>query len=178
MDYRRAYIPGGTFFFTLVTYQRRKLFEEPSNIKLLQHCIKKVKEQHPFKMRAYVILPDHVHCIWTLPDNDIDFSTRWRLIKSYFTRDCVQHNNDIPSKSRRHKKEKCIWQRRFWEHAIRDENDFAQHVDYIHYNPVKHGYVSDPSGWPYSSLHFYMNKGVYPEHWGCDAAIGLHNLRE
>jgi putative transposase len=129
-------------------------------------------------MRAYVILPDHLHCIWTLPNDDVDFSIRWRLIKSYFTRDCAEHSNDISSKSRKHKKEKCIWQRRFWEHVIRDENDFVQHVDYIHYNPVKHGYVTDPADWLNSSFNFYKSKGVYLKGWGCDAAIREHDLRE
>ncbi len=178
MNYRRAYIPGGTFFFALVTYQRRKLFKEHSNIKLLQSCIKKIKQQYPFKMRAYVILPDHLHCIWTLPDNDTDYSTRWRLIKSYFTRTCLQNNIDVPSKSRVHKKEKCTWQRRFWEHAIIDENDFTQHVDYINYNPVKYGYVADPSDWLYSSFNFYKNKGGYPQGWGVDDTIGGYNFQE
>jgi len=178
MDYRRAQISGGTFFFTLVTYQRKKLFEKPKNIHYLRQSFQKIKMSHPFKMNAFVILPDHLHCIWTLPNKDNDFSTRWRLIKSDFTRHCLEHYKDIPSVSRKHKNEQCIWQRRFWEHAIRNTTDFAQHLDYIHFNPVKHGYANAPSDWQYSSFSYYVDKGIYPMHWGCDNKINLNNARE
>jgi putative transposase len=177
MNYRRSKSCGGTFFFTLVTYKRLKLFEDTRNVNLLRESIQKVKLTHPFKMEAYVLLPDHFHCIWTLPENDNDFSMRWRQIKSYFTRNFQQEK--IPLyKARKNKKEQCIWQRRFWEHTIVNEKDFANHVDYIHYNPVKHGYVESPSAWLFSSIHYYIEKGIYSKSWGESGVVDLCNIGE
>ncbi len=122
----------------------------------------------PFIVDAIVVLPDHLHCIWTLPDNDADFSTRWRLIKSEVSRHCSEGYKRQRSSSRLAKGEQAIWQRRFWEHQIRDDRDFAQHVDYIHYNPVSHGLVAAPKDWRYSSFHRYVRGGIYPEDWGAD----------
>ena len=169
MQYRRLYTPGGTYFFTVVTYQRRNIFFDPQHITLLLDSFKYVQKQHPFTLTAWVVLPNHIHCIWTLPENDSDFSTRWRLIKSTFTRkypDNLQEN--IPA-SRTHKGEQAIWQRRFWEHQIRDEKDFKQHLDYIHYNPVKHGLVSSPIDWPHTSFHQYVEHEIYPPGWGAES---------
>jgi putative transposase len=178
MNYRRSQIPGGAFFFTLVTYERRKLFSEQKNINLLRQVIHEIKQVHPFQMQAYVLLPDHFHCIWRLPDNDADFSTRWRLIKSYFTRSCVLPDDCNPTLTRKNKGEQCVWQRRFWEHAIKDDSDFENHVAYIHYNPVKHGYVNAPRDWQQSSIHYYIEKEIYPSNWGERGVRIWENIRE
>jgi len=165
MQYRRAKIKGGTYFFTVVTYGRAKILTQLENIGLLREAFGYVMERHPFIVDAAVILPDHLHCIWTLPKDDQDYSTRWRLIKSYFSRKCdVIHNGSFASRSR--KNEKPVWQRRFWEHVIRDENDFSSHVDYVHYNPVKHGLSIAPKDWKYSSFERYVNFGTYDREWG------------
>jgi putative transposase len=128
---------------------------------------------HPFKIEAIVILPDHLHCLWTLPPGDEDFSTRWRLIKSYFSHRCTESDQGFVSASRRRKQEKAVWQRRFWEHQIRDEIDFARHVEYIHYNPVKHGLVKAPLDWAYSSFGRYVRTGYYPADWGAGRVISF-----
>lgn len=128
-NYVRAHIPGGSFFFTVALLERHRTLLT-DHVDLLREAFRSVKALRHFTMEAIVILPDHLHCIWTLPDGDADFSTRWRLIKARFAR-------GIPSG------ERGIWQRRFWEHALRDQQDFNAHVDYIHFNPVKHGYVNE-----------------------------------
>ena len=154
MKYRRAFIPGGTWFFTVVTNQRQAFLAEPENISVLREAFKQVKEKYPFTIDAIVIMPDHLHCIWTLPKSDSDFATRWRLIKTWFTKHCQQDFRPI-------------WQRRYWEHLLRDEADYNKHIDYIHYNPVKHRYVNSVAEWQYSSFHKYLKQGFYPENWGC-----------
>jgi putative transposase len=165
MQYRRAKVEGGTYFFTLVTHNRRQFLCQAENISLLREAFRYVMERHSFKIDAIVILPEHLHCIWTLPPGDSNFSTRWRLIKSYFSRHCdAQYRGQISS-SRQNKKEQSIWQRRFWEHQIQTEQDFIYHVDYIHYNPVKHGLVDAPSTWEYSSFHHYAREGIYQSNW-------------
>ena len=138
MQYRRANIPGGTYFFTVNLAERNKklLTEE---IKLLRTSMNKVKHSHPFRLDAMVVLPDHLHAIWTLPPDDRDYSTRWMLIKSNFSRGLIKQERI--NQSRKTRGERGIWQRRYWEHLIRDERDLNRHIDYIHYNPVKHGYV-------------------------------------
>ena len=150
MDYRRAYVKGGCYFFTVVLEDRTSnlLIER---IDLLRACIKQVKARHPFNINAIVILPDHIHTIWTLPENDHDYAKRWMLIKSTFSRalEKTEHINSVRIK----KRERGIWQRRFWEHVIRDEQDFLNHIEYIHQNPVKHGYVQNAIDWPHSSIH-------------------------
>ena len=166
MRYRRAKAKGGTFFFTVVTHQRISLLTEPEHAKLLRLSIKYVMDKHPFKIDAFVLLPDHLHCIWTLPDGDDDYSTRWRLIKGTFTRQCDDQYKRGATQSRILKKERVIWQRRFWEHQIADDNDFKNHVNYIHYNPVKHQYADSPKNWIYSSFHKYVRNGTYNNNWG------------
>jgi putative transposase len=183
MRYRRARVKGGTYFFTVVTYQRIKLFYRADNVALLRQAFKYTMNRHPFTIEAFVLLPDHLHCIWTLPDEDSDFSTRWRLIKSFFSRNyenvsLVDEPNPahgINSASRLKKKEKDIWQRRFWEHFIRDEKDLRQHVEYIHYNPVKHGLVKAPKDWPYSSFHYHVNKGLYNFDWAAGVEVEFNS---
>ncbi|MDR3490651.1 MAG: transposase [Gammaproteobacteria bacterium] len=156
-QYIRYYHPGGYYFFTLVTHKRRPLFSDDENVEKLRVAIRKVKINHPFSLTAFVILPDHMHCIWKLPSNDKNFSTRWRLIKNYFSREMQSPINL--------RKEKEIWQHRFWEHCIRDENDWRQHMDYIHYNPVKHNLVASPKNWKHSSFYYWVERGWYEENW-------------
>jgi putative transposase len=179
MRYRRARVKGGTYFFTVVTYKRTKIFSRSDNIELLRQAFRIVIKRHPFKIDAFVLLPDHLHCVWTLPRGDDNFSTRWRLIKSYFSRNFDQRNvgwvegrnPTSTTKSRFKKKEKLIWQRRFWEHLMRNDEDLRRHVDYIHYNPVKHGLTKAPCDWDYSSFHRYVDKGMYDVKWGAGNKI-------
>ena len=166
MQYRRAFIPGASYFFTLVTEKRRPLFKDKDNIDLLRQAFRHIKEKRPFDLDAIVIMPDHLHAIWTLPPGDADFSTRWRLIKTWFSKRCPVEMRAPPNAVRRKKHQQAIWQHRFWEHALRDEMDFTRHVEYIHYNPVKHGYVDAPAQWPYSSFHRHVRQGIYPPDWG------------
>ena len=173
MQYRRAKTPGASYFFTIVTHNRRPLLCEPENINLLREAFRYVMKKHPIKIDAIVILPDHLHCIWTLPENDADFSTRWRLIKSYFSRQCHDYYQGKMNQSRQQKREKAIWQRRFWEHQIRDDRDFINHVEYIHYNPVKHELVKSPKDWQYSSFSRYVESGVYDAMWGASERLSF-----
>ncbi|SJM93098.1 REP-associated tyrosine transposase [Crenothrix polyspora] len=161
-DYRRYRVKGGTYFFTVNLVERkRKLLTE--QVDLLRDAFRTVKKDHPFQIDAIVILPDHLHTVWTLPEGDDDFSLRWRQIKSAFSRR-IESGERI-SKSRIQKQERGIWQRRFWEHAIRDERDYANHLDYIHFNPVKHKLVDRVIDWPYSSFHRYVRMEMYPVDW-------------
>jgi len=164
-EYRRAWLPGGTWFFTLNLAERRENRLLVDRIDLLRAAFQSVLSRRPFRMEAVVILPDHLHCIWTLPPNDTDFSTRWNLIKGQFSRGIKKSERISESRSRRG--ERGIWQRRFWEHLIRDDEDFNRHVDYVHWNPVKHGWVRRVADWPHSSFHDYLKRGLYPENW-CD----------
>ncbi len=175
MQYRRAKTAGATYFFTVVTFNRQPLFKTDTTIQLLRQAFYTVKQRHPFDIDAIVLLPDHLHCIWTLPEDDADFSMRWRLIKTYFSRHCPENHKCYRSLARLKKQEQAIWQRRFWEHQIRDERDFERHVDYIHYNPVSHQLVDAPCNWPYSSFHRYVEQGVYPNNWGADREISFQD---
>ena len=171
MRYRRARIKGGTYFFTLVTFKRVKIFSDPENVELLRQAMKYVMKNHPFSIDAMVVVPDHLHCIWTLPQGDEDFSTRWRLIKGYFTRNCDMQYRQQTSDARKKKKEQAVWQKRFWEHVIKDETDFVRHVEYIHYNPVKHGLAGAPKDWEYSSFHRYVATEQYSLDWGAGKTL-------
>jgi putative transposase len=166
MRYRRAFIPGGSFFFTVVTENREPLFASEKAVAVLRKAFRTVKANRPFQVEAMVVLPDHLHCIWTLPPNDSDFATRWRLIKTWFTKHCDPALRPTPNRARIAKKSQALWQHRYWEHALRDEGDFAGHVEYIHYNPVKHGYVLSAVDWPYSSFHRHVAAGIFPADWG------------
>jgi putative transposase len=167
-QYIRAFVPGGTFFFTVALLERhRKLLTE--HIDALSAVFMAARKRRPFALEAIVILPDHLHCIWTLPLGDADFSTRWQDIKARFAA-------RIPcgeglSTRRLEKGERGIWQRRFWEHAIRDDRDFERHVDYIHYNPVKHSHVTRVADWPHSSFHKFVQRGIYNSGWAADDTI-------
>jgi putative transposase len=169
MRYRRAAVNGATYFFTLVTERRRPLLREPAAVALFLQAVETIRSRHPFETHAYVVLPDHLHTLWTLPEGDATFSTRWRLIKEAFTRAYLEtHKAPERSESRRCKGEQSIWQRRFWEHVIRDDADFAAHLDYIHINPVKHGLVAAARDWPYSTFRDWVARGVYDASWGAE----------
>ena len=155
----------------MVTQARNEILCHTENIALIKSAVSTVIKTHPFKIDAFVILPDHFHCVLTLPENDDDFSTRIRLIKSYFSKNCTErYKTEIPA-SRAKKKEQNIWQRRFWEHQIRDEKDYVAHIDYVHFNPVKHGYVNSPREWRHSTFHRYVEEGVYRSDWGANDGI-------
>jgi len=149
----------------VVTFRRACILTAGENVALLREAFRTVMERHPFIIEAFVLLPDHMHCIWTLPAGDADFSKRWRLVKSYFSRKCDDQYKQRPFLSRVRKKEQAIWQRRFWEHLIQDDRDFSRHVEYIHYNPVKHGLVDRPVDWPFSSLHIHIKQGKTDQDW-------------
>ncbi|MDY6782603.1 MAG: transposase [Cyanobacteriota bacterium] len=169
-NYKRIQITGGTYFFTLVTYQRYPWLCNPLARHTLRAAIEKVRQKYPFTIDAFVLLPDHFHCILTLPDEDSDYATRLRLIKTFVTKtgkDELKLEVEITN-SRQKRKESNLWQRRYWEHALRDEEDFANHCDYIHYNPVKHGFCKMPQQWQFSSIHRLIAQGVYSENWGSD----------
>ena len=168
-DYRRWFRAGGTYFFTVVTYNRQKIFCNAHARSFLQRGISEVQALRPFEMLGVVLLPDHCHCIWKMAADDEDFSVRWGMIKRRFTKFWLAcGGQDIPvSGSRIKRGERGVWQRRFWEHLIRDQQDFARHMDYIHYNPVKHGHVSCPHQWKHSSFHHWVKEGVYRCDWLC-----------
>ncbi len=173
-NYRRLFVPGGTWFFTVNLQDRRqKLLTE--NVDLLRAAFSHTKKQWPFRIDAIVILPDHLHAILTLPNEDTDFSLRWRLIKSYFSKGI---KSDVtPSWSKTKRKERGIWQRRFWEHYIRDEEDYQFHKEYCYINPMKHRLVSRVKDWPYSSFHQDVADGLVHEDWAGDIS-GIKFLGE
>ena len=162
-EYRRVIIEGGIYFFTVVTYKRKKIFLNPEARKLLGDAFRDVKGRFPFNLDAVCLPPDHLHCIWSLPEADNAYSIRWKEIKRLFSK----HYNlsfgeqEVKNKSHQKRNEVEIWQRRFWEHTIRDEKDYENHLDYIHYNPVKHGLVKSPKDWPWASFRRYVRLGVY-----------------
>ncbi|MBD3297365.1 MAG: transposase [candidate division Zixibacteria bacterium] len=147
-NYRRMYVPGGTYFFTVVTYQRQPLFADRRVRDALHRTVEIVGKRHPFDTLAWVLMPDHLHCIWTLPKRDADYSTRWRLIKRGVTQK-VRVIHPSP-----------LWQPRFWEHTVRDETDLFQHIHYIHFNPVKHGYVEEAEAWHFSSYQRFLEEST------------------
>ena len=175
-EYRRFHYPGATWFFTVNLAERKENQLLTERIDLLRAAFTHVKKKHPYEINAIVVLPEHLHCILTLPEGDTDFSTRWGLIKAYFSRHIAK--GERISQSRENRGERGLWQRRFWEHLIRDETDFRQHVDYIHWNPVKHGWVQHVMDWPYSSFHRYVSQGIYPDNWGTGFEVPLINADE
>ncbi len=171
-DYRRVYVPGATWFFTVNLAERNNNQLLIENIASLRMAFKYTQQRHPFRFEAVVILPDHLHCIWTLPPNDTDFSLRWNLLKGHFSRSIEKVERISPSREKR--RERGLWQRRFWEHLVRDQADFNKHMDYIHWNPVKHGWVKQVSDWPYSSFHRFVKRGVYPKNWGYNEKFDIN----
>ncbi len=172
--YVRARISGGTYFFTVNLAERRGNTLLTEHITSLRAAFADTAKERPFAMPAFVVLPDHLHCLWRLPPCDCDFPTRWRLIKSRFSRALPEIERR--SASRVTKGERGLWQRRYWEHLIRDGEDYRRHVDYIHYNPVKHGYVAEPRLWPHSSFARWVARGDYPQDWGSTDAMGMAEL--
>lgn len=167
-EYRRLYREGGWYFFTVVTYNREKILTQPANIIRLRHGFRLVKDKYPFYIDGIIILPDHIHCIWRLPTEDDDFSLRWKLIKRYFS---IGINTPLTGRA-----EKKVWQRRFWEHLLRNEKDWQAHMDYIHYNPVKHGYVKSPKDWRHGSFHSAVKRGLYNEDWGSSEPCSIQGM--
>jgi putative transposase len=161
-NYLRNRVPGGTYFFTVnLLHRDSRLLVE--HVEEFRNAVRLVRKRRPFHIDAWVVLPDHTHCVWTLPPGDMDFSSRWKDIKTAFSKSLPK--DEYLSAIRSKRGERGIWQRRFWEHTIRDEADYIAHVDYVHVNPFKHGLVKQPNAWPYSSFHRFVAAGIYPENW-------------
>jgi len=164
-NYRRAFVPGGCRFFTVNLLEPRKALLV-DHIDVLRAAVEKTRRRYPFVIDAIVVLPDHIHAVWTLPPGDADFSLRWRLIKSRFAQ--ALPKQERISDVRRARNERGIWQRRFWEHLIRNEADYVRHVEYCYINPVKHALVSGARDWPHSSFHRDVRAGIFPKDWAGD----------
>ncbi len=177
-EYRRLRIEGGTYFFTLVTYNRHPWLCSEIARSTLRKAIEWVRLKYPFEIDALVLLPEHLHCIWTLPDGDDNYSIRWKWIKTFVTKRCQDKLclKYPMSESGKKRQEGNLWQRRFWEHLIRDEEDFQAHCDYIHYNPVKHGLCNSPGDWQFSSFNRFVKKGIYSEDWGVNEVPKISQL--
>ncbi len=171
-NYRRVWHPGGTYFFTVNLLERRGNDLLVRHVDLLRDVVRSVKERHPFKIHGWVVLPDHLHCVIELPESDVNFPLRWRLIKMGFSKALPRYER--LSRVRQKRGERGIWQRRYWEHLIRDERDYRAHVDYVHINPLKHGLVDKVVDWPHSTFHHCVKKGVYPLDWagGAECVLG------
>jgi putative transposase len=169
-DYRRNRVPGGTYFFTVNLLDRSSRLLV-TNIDTLREAVRNVHRWSPFHIDAWVVLPDHIHCIWTLRPDDDDFSGRWRELKKSFSKAFPATGHRPPVRQRR--AERGIWRRRFWEHTIRDDADYASHMDYVHFNPVKHGCAKHPADWPFSSFHRAVANGLYPADWNAGTAEPL-----
>lgn len=155
---------GNLYFFTLVTEQRQPWLTQAASRAALREAIGQARACYPFEIHAWVLLPDHLHCVWQLPGDDADFGRRWSLIKRK-----TSQALDVPqgtTLSRQLRGERGLWQRRFWEHQIRDHEDYRRHLDYLHWNPVKHGLVERVRDWPWSSFHRLVGEGIYPADWG------------
>jgi putative transposase len=161
-NYRRHRVPGGTYFFTvtLLDRQSRLLVER---VDVLRQAVRQTRARRPFHIDAWVVLPEHMHCLWTLPEGDANFSARWQDIKKTFSKALPMIEDRSEVRVRRG--ERAIWQRRFWEHTIRDDRDYAIHMDYVHFNPVKHGLVKVVADWPFSSFARCVARGLYPTEW-------------
>ena len=159
VDYRRNRVPGGTFFFTVNLHNRRSTLLVDHVVEL-RDSFAAVREGHPFHIDAIVVLPEHLHAVWTLPEGDDDYALRWRLIKTRFTQSLIRSADTK------------VWQDRYWEHTIRDEPDFEAHVNYVHINPVKHGYVERASEWQHSSIHRYIREGIVTTDWAVEPSTG------
>jgi putative transposase len=171
-EYRRSIIPGGTFFFTVVTYHRLPILTTALSREILHSGWENVNKRFPFTTDAICLLPDHLHCIWTLPEGDANYSLRWGEIKKLFTKAYLRQigPGEKRNESRLKRGEAAIWQRRFWEHTIRDLDDYNRHLDYIHYNPVKHGLVKNVIDWPWSSFHRLVKDEYYESGWGTNSS--------
>ena len=163
--YRRART-GPTYFFTLVSFRRQSILCLPPIRSELRRALQNVRITRPFEIDAWVLMPDHLHCIWTLPEGDVDYSTRWAVIKNAVSRFAGVSTVSADTTSRIKHRDSAIWQRHFYEHEIRNERDFERHMDYVHFNPVRHGHAASAAEWPYSTFHRYVREGVYAPDWG------------
>jgi putative transposase len=161
-NYRRARVAGATYFFTVNLWDRSSDLLV-RHVDLLREAMRMTRSRHPFQIDAWVVLPEHMHCLWTLPPGDADFALRWQVLKYHFSRRLPQAEPRTLTCRLRH--ERGVWQRRYWEHLIRDEEDYRRHVDYIHINPLKHGHVGRVADWPYSTFHRAVREGLYPQDW-------------
>jgi len=179
-EYRRWYVPGGTYFFTAVTQLRRPLLCDDVARRCLHEAIEKVQGGWPFELTAIVLLPEHLHAVWTLPRGDARYSLRWKRIKEGFTRRYLEAGGrEIPPRpSRVRRGERGVWQRRFWEHSVCDEDDLKRCVDYVHWNPKKHGHVKSVRDWPWSSFHRYVELGEYEPTWGAEDPTPCYDAPE
>lgn len=168
--YVRTRVAGGTYFFTVNLAERHGNTLLVDHIDALKAAFRQTRLDHPFAMPGFVVLPEHLHCLWRMPAGDDDFPMRWRLIKSRFSRSVSVGERRSPSRVR--KNERGIWQRRYWEHTVRDEVGFRRCLDYIHYNPVKHGHAARAADWPHSSFRHWMERGGYPSDWASPVDIG------
>jgi putative transposase len=169
-NYRRAKVAGATYFFTVNLLDRRsRLLTD--HIDALHEAIEWVRVQHPVHIDAWAVMPEHLHSVWTLPPGDSNYALRWSSIKRRFSR--ALPATEARSAVRAARGERGIWQRRYWEHMIRDDDDYARHVDYIHYNPVKHGWAERVADWPHSSFAQYVGAGIYPLDWGGSTAANV-----
>ncbi len=162
-NYHRYRIPGGTYFFTVNLLERHHNDLLIRHIDILREAVKDTRKRWPFHIDSWVVLPDHLHCVWTLPEGDQDNSNRWRVIKQTFSK--ALPISERRSAVRISRGERGIWQRRFWEHLIVDDADYVAHVDYCHINPLKHGLVEKVAEWPFSTFHRYVASGIYPINW-------------
>jgi putative transposase len=167
-DYRRNYLAGGTYFFTAVIYRRRRLLTTNRGRQCLRQALHEIRQKWPFQIVAIVLLPDHLHTVWTLPRGDARYPLRWRRVKEEFTRRFLKSGGTelLQSESRKSHGQRGIWQRRYWEHTVCDEDDLKRCVDYVHWNPNKHRFVSDVKDWPWSSFHRFVKLGEYDPDWG------------
>jgi len=163
-NYRRAWHPGGTYFFTVNLLRRHGNNLLVAHIEQLRHAAAAVRHRHPFHIHSWVVLPDHLHCVIELPSGDTDYAVRWRVIKAGFSKSLPITENRSAVRIKRG--ERGIWQRRYWEHLIRDDADFEAHMDYVHFNPVKHGLAKRVIDWPFSTFEQLVKDGVYPPDWG------------
>ncbi len=177
-NYRRWYVEGGTYFFTLVAYRRAPIFAQENARILLGECFRAIREELPFETIAMVLLPDHLHALWQLPPGDDDFSTRWKRIKASFTSRWLHRGGTEvrPTERQERRGNRGVWQRRFYEHLIRDEDDLENHFHYIHYNPVKHGHVLRPWDWEASTFRKYVRLGYYSNNWGDSEPEGIRGM--
>ncbi len=169
-DYRRNYVPGGTYFFTVVAHRRKQILISALSRRCLREAITRVQEERPFTLFAIALLPEHLHCVWILPPGEADYSTRWSFIKSVFTKAYLRGGGKetMPTNEQRNQNSRGVWQPRFWEHTCRDHDDLKRCVDYLHWNPVKHQLVRRASDYPWSSFHKFVQMGEYSPDWGSE----------
>ncbi|NND96524.1 MAG: transposase [Pirellulaceae bacterium] len=179
-SYRRNFVPGGTFFFTLVTYGRRPILTTDLGRRCLREAFATIKRRSPFQLFAICLLPDHLHCVWLMPSADADFATRWKRIKHEFSTRWLAGGGIeaevTPAQQREGRR--GIWQPRYWEHTVRDEVDLERCVDYIHWNPRKHAIVRRVKDWPYSSFQRFVSEGQYEADWGGTAPASIVGQKE